>query len=71
MSAVSRCTCAKYECGVNDRVYKYSKEQKLIQFPMGLNTCYTTVRGNILMMIPFPSMSQAYSLLVQTKKTYR
>jgi len=29
---------------------------------MGLNENYTAVRGNILMMNPFPSLSQIYSL---------
>jgi len=35
---------------------------------MGLNSSYTAIRGNILMMIPFPSMSQVYSLLIQEER---
>ena len=35
---------------------------------MGLNSSYIAVRGNNLMMTPFPSMSQAYSLLVQQER---
>jgi len=35
---------------------------------MGLNSTYTAIRGNILMMIPFPAISQAYSLLVQEER---
>ena len=35
---------------------------------MGLNESYTAVRGNILMMNPFPFLSQIYSLLVQEER---
>lgn len=35
---------------------------------MGLNESYTTVRGQILLMIPLPSIDQAYSLLLQDEK---
>jgi len=35
---------------------------------MGLNSSYTAIRGNILMMTPFPSINQAYSLLVQEER---
>jgi len=65
MVGVPKCTCTKCECGVNGKLQKYSEEQKLIQFLMGLNSIYTAIRWNILMMTPFPFMSQAYSLLVQ------
>jgi len=64
-----KCTYAKCECEINGRLQKYSEEQKLIQFMMGLNSSYTAVRGNILMMTPFPSMSQAYSLLCSRRET--
>ena len=68
VSNVPLCTCAKCECGVNGKLYTYTEEQRLIQFLMGLHGSYTAVRGNILMMSPFPSMSQAYSLLVQEER---
>ena len=62
------CTCAKCECEVNNKLQKYIEERKLIQFLMGLNSSYTDIRGNILMIVPFPTVSQAYSLLVQEKR---
>jgi len=68
VSGVPKCTCAKRECGVNGRLQEYTEERKLIQFLMGLNSSYTAVRGNMLMMSPFPSMSQAYSLLIQEER---
>ena len=35
---------------------------------MRLNEVYTAIRGSILMMNPFPSLAQAFSLLVQDEK---
>ena len=68
VSGVPMCTCAKCECEVNGRLHNYTEEQRLIQFLMGLNNSYIAVRGNILMMSPFPSISQAYSLLIQEER---
>ena len=68
VSEMPRCNCGKCECGVNGKLNNYAEERKLIQFLMGLNSSYTAVRGHILMMSPFPSISQAYSLLVQEER---
>ena len=65
VNGIHWCDCKKCECDVNGRLQNYLQEQKIIQFLMGLNESYTTVRGNILMMTPLPSLSQIYSLLVQ------
>lgn len=35
---------------------------------MGLNDAYSSVRSNILMISPLPSVNQAYSLLIQDEK---
>ena len=35
---------------------------------MGLNSNYTAVMGNMLMMTPFLSLIKAYSLLVQEER---
>lgn len=40
------------------------KIKKLVQFLMGLNEAYNSVRGNILMMKPLPSIAQAYSIIL-------
>jgi len=68
VSAIPRCTCKKCECDINAKQQCYIEEKRLIQFLMGFNGSYTAVRGNILMMVPFPSISQAYSLLVQEER---
>uniref|UniRef100_A0A7C8YWD1 Retrotransposon Copia-like N-terminal domain-containing protein n=1 Tax=Opuntia streptacantha TaxID=393608 RepID=A0A7C8YWD1_OPUST len=68
VSAIPRCTCKKCECDINAKQQNYIEERRLIQFLMGLNGSYTAIRGNILMMVPFPSIRQAYSLLVQEER---
>ncbi|XP_019266335.1 PREDICTED: uncharacterized protein LOC109243798 [Nicotiana attenuata] len=49
-------------------MHKAEQDRRLIQFLMGLNEVYTTVRGSILMMNPLPSMAHAFSLLIQEEK---
>lgn len=55
-------------CGSIVTVTKTDEEQKLMQFLMGLNEQYTSIRGNILMMKPLPSVDQAYSIMMQEEK---
>ena len=43
------------------------EEDKLIQFLMGLNDSFKTIRFNILVMNPLPNVRQAYSLIVQER----
>jgi len=68
VGATPKCTYKKYECETNARLHNHDQEQKLIQFLIALNENYTAVRGNILMMIPLPTLSQIYSLLVQEER---
>ncbi|XP_057540583.1 uncharacterized protein LOC130818430 [Amaranthus tricolor] len=55
-------------CGSAQAMQKFNEDQRLIQFLMGLNSDYNHIRGNILMMKPLPSVSQAYALLSQEEK---
>ncbi|XP_035830652.1 uncharacterized protein LOC118479895 [Helianthus annuus] len=55
-------------CGTYQEMVKREEEQRLIQFLMGLNSTYDAIRGNILMMQPLPSISQAYALLIHDEK---
>ncbi|XP_075473458.1 uncharacterized protein LOC142504488 [Primulina tabacum] len=50
----------------NSRAYaEHEQQQRLIQFLMGLNDNYSSIRSQILLMNPLPSVSQAYSLICQ------
>lgn len=55
-------------CGVVDALNKFVQNQKLVQFLMELNDSYMVVRGNVLMMSPLPTVTQAYCLLIQEEK---
>jgi len=63
-----RCTCKKCECGINPALVKYTQEQNMVHFLMGLNDSYTTARGSLLMMNPLPSLGQTYCLLIQEER---
>ncbi|XP_016510183.1 uncharacterized protein LOC107827542 [Nicotiana tabacum] len=67
INAKSQCSC-QCTCGAKENMHKAEQDRRLIQFLMGLNEVYTTVRGSILMMNPLPSMAQAFSLLIQEEK---
>nr|XP_010315243.1 uncharacterized protein LOC104645417 [Solanum lycopersicum] len=63
----SQCSCVCVY-GAKANVQKAEQDRRLIQFLMGLNVVYTTIRGSILMMNPLPSLAQAFALLVQEEK---
>lgn len=44
------------------------QDERLIKFLMGLNDTYSPARSNILMITPLPSVSLAYSLIMQDEK---
>ncbi|XP_015170070.1 uncharacterized protein [Solanum tuberosum] len=54
------CECDKY------RVYaEHMERQKLMQFLMGLNNSFAQSRSQILMIVPSPSLNQAYNMIMQ------
>lgn len=65
LSEFPRCTCGKCTCENNQKLENYMKSNRLAQFLMGLNDLYTVIRGHILMMMPPPTLSEAYGLLLQ------
>ncbi|XP_074369852.1 uncharacterized protein LOC141711352 isoform X2 [Apium graveolens] len=56
------CGC---KCGASQKLSKFQQDQRVIQFMMGLNDTYSIMRGSILMRSPLPTVSQAYSLILQ------
>ncbi|XP_074336382.1 uncharacterized protein LOC141673531 [Apium graveolens] len=64
-SVVPHCDCRKYTCGVNKKLDVLSKSTRLSQFLTGLSNQYTAIRGHLLLMTLVPSLSAAYSLLLQ------
>ncbi|KAH0749901.1 hypothetical protein KY290_029133 [Solanum tuberosum] len=64
---LDHCSCACI-CRGKIKTIKSHQDGRLIQFLMGLNSSYSSVKSSILMMDPLPSVSQAYSLLIQDEK---
>ena len=63
---ISTCGCP----GSRDlNVFMHNK--KLLQFLMGLNESYDQARGQILMMMPLPSLNKAYSMLIERESQRR
>jgi len=56
---------APCSCDSTGSAMKLIGRQQLMQFLMGLNDCYQTVRSKILMLSPLPSVSQASSVVLQ------
>ncbi|XP_070048849.1 uncharacterized protein [Nicotiana tomentosiformis] len=59
----STCTCAT-KAGIQ----KEEEEDRLHQFLMGLNDTYVSVRSNLLIMQPPPSLDSAYNILLQDER---
>ncbi|VFQ60933.1 unnamed protein product [Cuscuta campestris] len=62
------CNLPKCTCGAVQALLKYEQDQRLIQFLMGLNSDYNVLRGNILVMRPLPTVSEAYGLVIHEEK---
>ncbi|XP_077251841.1 uncharacterized protein LOC143891076 [Tasmannia lanceolata] len=54
-----------FVCDTSSNFNKYQEQERLMQFLAGLNESYAIVRSHILLMDPLPSVSRAYSLLLQ------
>lgn len=60
-----RCDCRKCSCDVNNKLSVYDLNIQLMQFLMGLNDVFASIRGQILLMNPIPTLSQCYAMLLQ------
>ncbi|GKB20576.1 cysteine-rich receptor-like protein kinase 8 [Tanacetum coccineum] len=61
------CTC-KRNCENRKENGEREQRKRLIQFLMGLDECYTNIRGQILLMQPLPLVAKAYYMLRQEEK---
>ena len=65
------CSCGICTCGSMVARVKYQEEECTMNFLMGLNESFATVRGQILLMKPLPSLNQVFSLITQEEKQKR
>lgn len=55
-------------CGAHKILVERDQKRKLLQFLMGLHDSHANVRGQILMMNPLPTVSQAYAYVKQDER---
>lgn len=67
LAPLPKCICVSNtcSCGVSAKLEAYEQINSLSQFLMGLNDVFTSIRGQILLMKPLPTLSQAYFMLLQ------
>lgn len=65
LDPIGICTCSGCDCNQTHKSMKSQQRMKLIQFLMKLDTKYHQTRSKILMMKDLPSVSEAYSILMQ------
>nr|GEW81343.1 reverse transcriptase, RNA-dependent DNA polymerase, Gag-polypeptide of LTR copia-type [Tanacetum cinerariifolium] len=61
------CTC-KCVCDNGKENGEREQRRRLIQFLMGLDECYTNIRGQILLMQHLPLVAKAYNMLIHEEK---
>ncbi|GMI68007.1 hypothetical protein like AT1G21280 [Hibiscus trionum] len=59
------CSCSKCDCGGVHKMLDEHEKELTMQFLMGLNESYASIRAQILLMDPFPSMSKVFSWILQ------
>ncbi|XP_041995744.1 uncharacterized protein LOC121745866 [Salvia splendens] len=62
------CTCGTCRCHSAIRWHTHQEAECTIQFLIGLNPSYSQIRSTILSTIPFPSLSKAFSLVIQEER---
>ncbi|GAB2270057.1 hypothetical protein Dimus_038818 [Dionaea muscipula] len=55
-------------CGASKLLTSREEKEKVMQFLMGLNDSYSTVRGAILMMSPLPDARKAHGMILQHER---
>jgi len=55
-------------CGTMRVHNDYQQQEYVMQFLMGLNESYAHVRGQILMLNPFPPINKVFSLVIQEER---
>ncbi|XP_038875043.1 uncharacterized protein LOC120067569 [Benincasa hispida] len=59
------CSCGKYTCGSVKNLQTYFQTEYVMAFLMGLNDSSASIRSQLLLMEPEPSINRAFSLVLQ------
>lgn len=68
ISPLPCCTCNKCTCNVTQKVLQMQQDHRLLQFMLNLSDKYATIRGNILMQQPLPTLSNAFKIFSQEER---
>ncbi|XP_042012028.1 uncharacterized protein LOC121760423 [Salvia splendens] len=64
----SWCTCARCTCDSASKWNQHQENECTMQFLIGLNASFSQLRSHILSMIPLPSLSKVFSLVIQEER---
>ncbi|XP_074284337.1 uncharacterized protein LOC141608911 [Silene latifolia] len=59
------CDCGACKCNINKKLDKKRDEGKVHDFLMGLDSKFATVRSNLLLQEPLPTLNRAYATIIQ------
>ncbi|XP_048442487.1 uncharacterized protein LOC125478376 [Pyrus x bretschneideri] len=62
------CSIPACSCDTKKEIISYVETQKTMKFLMGLSDSFSTVRSNILLLEPLPTVNRAYSLVLRHEK---
>ncbi|KAL0367919.1 UNVERIFIED_CONTAM: Retrovirus-related Pol polyprotein from transposon RE1 [Sesamum calycinum] len=65
------CSCGKCTSGSNKAKSEEIEENQLMQFLMGLSEPYDSIRSQILVLDPLPSVNKAYSMIFRVERQRR
>lgn len=65
---ISWCTCARCNCGSATRWHEHQEHDCTMQFLIGLNPSFSQIRSHILSMVPLPSLSKVFALVIQEER---
>ncbi|KAL0430657.1 UNVERIFIED_CONTAM: hypothetical protein Sradi_0691700 [Sesamum radiatum] len=68
LNLTQQCTCNGCTCGAWEDVANSAVFTQLMQFLMGINDVFDTVRHQLLVMDPVPSINRAYSMVQSIEK---
>ncbi|XP_076945441.1 uncharacterized protein LOC143616514 [Bidens hawaiensis] len=63
-----RCSCGGCKCGITKTVCDLRDKERLYEFLLGLDNYYSTIRTQLLVMKPTPTLGEAYRLVSEDEQ---
>ncbi|XP_042027205.1 uncharacterized protein LOC121774384 [Salvia splendens] len=65
---ISWCICPNCRCQSATKWHKHQEEECVMQFLIGLHSSYSQIRSHILSMVPLPTLSKVFALVLQEER---